>query len=76
MEHDEMDSNYYDVGCGESFSLNHIKNFIDSNISVSWDFAPAREGDARNTLANINPLKNRGWKPKIPLHVGLSRCFS
>lgn len=75
MENDNMDSEYYDVGYGESFSINYIKNFIDSNLTVAWDFAPPRKGDARNTLANIKPLKNRGWSPKIPFHVGLAKCF-
>lgn len=75
MDHDNMDSSYYDVGCGESFSLNYIKKFIDSKIDVEWDFAPPRKGDARNTLANISPLKDRGWLPKVSFDEGLQKCF-
>ena len=75
MERDDMNDNHYDVGCGRSYSLNYVKNFIDQHHTVSWDHAPERKGDARNTLANINPLKEKGWKPSVDFDQGLGRCF-
>lgn len=75
MNNDEMNKDYYNVGYGESFSLNYIKNFIDKNQSVKWDFAPPRKGDARHTLADNKSLLDCGWKPKINFDEGLVRCF-
>ena len=59
MERDDMDAEYYNVGYGEAFSMNFVKDFIDSIHDVEWDHAPARKGDARHTLADISALKEK-----------------
>lgn len=76
MQNDSMNDDYYNVGYGESFSLNYVKNFIDKHNNVQWIHAPPRKGDARNTLAENQTLINFGWKPKISLDEGLKRCFT
>ena len=65
----------FEVGSGESVSMNYIKDYIDKHHEVEWDHAPARKGDVRHTLANISKLKNCGWAPKISINRGLERCF-
>lgn len=75
MDRDDMDAPHYDVGYGKAYSLNYVKNFIDQHHTASWDHAPARVGDARNTLANIEPLRAKGWSPSVSIDQGLGRCF-
>ena len=65
----------YDVGSGISISLNDIKDFISNRHEVEWTVAPERRGDVKHTLANIKPLQRLGWKAKIKISDGLSRCF-
>ena len=66
----------YEVGTGTSVSMNHIKRFIDSNHQVEWNHAPARKGDARDTLANITEIKkDLNWEPEITIEEGLKKCF-
>ena len=76
MERDDMDAEYYNVGYGEAFSMNFVKDFIDSIHDVEWDHAPARKGDARHTLADISAIKEKGWSPSVSIQEGLERCFS
>lgn len=76
MNHDDMNEDYYNVGCGINYSLNYVKNFIDENLDVNWTFAPERKGDVRATLANNQSLIDCGWKPKVHFDEGLNRCFS
>ena len=76
MNNDDMNDDYYDVGFGKSYSLNYVKNFIDSTLGdLKWDHAPARKGDARNTLADNAPLLACGWSPTITLDEGLEKCL-
>lgn len=67
----------YDIGCGESISMNYIKNYIDSRYNVTWNHAPERKGDVRHTLANIEQTKkDLNWTPSVSIDQGLDRCFS
>lgn len=66
----------YNVGSGESVSMNYIRDFINQRHSVEWDNAPERKGDVKNTLADITETKkDLGFKPLISIEEGLSRCF-
>ncbi len=65
----------FDIGSGESISLNKIKSFIDEKLEVKWEHAPVRPGDARHTQANIDRITKLGWKPKVKIADGLGRCF-
>jgi len=65
----------FDVGSGQSVSINYIKNFIDKHHDVTWNYAPSRIGDVRNTTADISALKKIGWEPTITIENGLKRSF-
>ena len=64
------------VGSGESVSMNYVKQTIDKYHKVKWNWGPERIGDVKHTLADISELKKLGWKPKVSIKEGLSRCFS
>ncbi len=69
-----LNGKIFEVGSGESVSMNYIKNFIDNNHSVKWNHVPTRPGDVRHTLADITALKKDGWEPSISIKEGLTRC--
>ena len=70
-----FDGKWFNVGSGESVSMNYIREMINKHHDVEWDWAPARQGDVRHTLADISELKSLGWSPKIGIEEGLKRCF-
>jgi nucleoside-diphosphate-sugar epimerase len=74
---ERFDGRHYDVGTGESVSVNHIKGVVDKyhREKVKWMHAPARKGDVRHTKANIKGLQHYGWNPKVSIDEGLERCF-
>ena len=66
----------YDVGTGESVSMNYIKIFINSRYDVEWNHAPERKGDVRHTMADITKIKkDLNWQPSVTIVDGLKRCF-
>jgi UDP-glucose 4-epimerase len=65
----------YDVGSGQSISLNKIKAFVEDRYSVDWQYAQERVGDVRHTSANVRPLRALGWEAKISIEDGLEKCF-
>ena len=64
----EIDNKYFgqvfNIGTGTNYSVNQIASFIsDKTINI-----PERLGEARETLANINKVKEVfSWEPKITL---------
>jgi len=53
----------YNVGTGIEYSVNQIANMIsDTQRNV-----PAREGEARRSVADISKIKSIGWEPKVNL---------
>ena len=52
----------YNIGSGKNYSVNDIASFIsDDTINIE-----PRDGEARETLANIDKVYNTfGWKPEI-----------
>ena len=71
----KMTNNYYNVGCGESYSLNYIKDYISKKCTV-WEYAPNREGDIKSSVADNKSLLDYGWRPSVKFSEGLARCFS
>jgi UDP-glucose 4-epimerase len=65
----------FDVGSGETCSLNYIKTIIEQYNDVKWIKAPERKGDVKHTSSNIIPLKKLGWEPVITIDNGLQSCF-
>jgi UDP-glucose 4-epimerase len=55
FKHDNLlNGEVFNVGCGKNYSINEIASFISKNS----EYIPFREGEARNTLANIDKIKN------------------
>lgn len=65
----------YDVGTGENISLNEIKSIVEEFHNVSFDYREERTGDIMLTRANMKPLFDLGWRPKVNLQDGIRSCF-
>jgi nucleoside-diphosphate-sugar epimerase len=72
---EKIDKLWYDVGYGETCSLNDIKKIVDEFNEVEWTKAPERSGDVKHTKIGNQRLQMTGWSPKISITEGLSRCF-
>ena len=67
---------HFDVGTGENISLNEMKDIVNSHFpDVVFDYVEDRAGDVLVTKANMQPLKDLGWEPKIKIKDGISKCF-
>ncbi|PZM79899.1 MAG: NAD-dependent dehydratase [Candidatus Margulisiibacteriota bacterium] len=59
----------YNVGCGESYSINHIAKLF----KAPYEHIPERQGEARTTISNIDKIRrDLNWSPSINLEKGLS----
>ena len=72
---DKFDGECYEIGSGETCSLNFIKQIIDTYHQVSWDRQPERLGDVKHTSADISKFTSLGWKPTKSLIESLTLCF-
>ena len=77
MEYKEnFNGEYFDIGTGSNISLNEIKEIVLKYFpDVTFDYIEERKGDVLYTQANILPLKELGWSPKINITEGISECF-
>jgi len=77
MNHKEnFNGKHFDVGTGENISLNEIKNIVLSYYpDVEFDYIEERVGDILLTKANIEPLGELDWEPKIDIKKGIHTCF-
>tara|TARA_Y100000034_G_scaffold90976_1_gene109678 strand:+ start:612 stop:1496 length:885 start_codon:yes stop_codon:yes gene_type:complete len=77
MEHGEaFNGQHYDVGTGSNISLNEMKAIVEEHIpNVVFEYVTEREGDVRYTKANIQPLRDLGWKPEYTIEKGIHECF-
>ena len=60
---DRFSGSCYDVGSGQTFSLNDIKSMILKEIDAHFITAPPRAGDVRHTEMRDNNLIKLGWSP-------------
>lgn len=72
-------ANIFNVGAGESFSLNELFLLIRSRFDdrksepIYKDFRP---GDTRHTLADLTSIKEKlGYEPKYDIHTGLDKAI-
>ena len=66
----------FDVGTGANISLNEMKGIVHDHFpDVKFDYVDERKGDVMVTKANMQPLKELGWEPKIDIKQGISKCF-
>lgn len=75
---DEARNKVYNVAIGENYSVNYlynsIKEYLQCNISPTY--LEPREGDIRNSLADISLAKRLlGYEPKTKFDVGLIKTI-
>jgi UDP-glucose 4-epimerase len=64
----------FNVGCGARFSLRHLIEKLEQILGTiaRVDYLPARDGDVRDSLADIKKARNLlGYEPKISFEAGL-----
>lgn len=63
----------YNVGTGESVTLNQLISTIDDKLSLSMpvQYKKERDGDIKESLADIRKLSYIGYKPKFTLEQGI-----
>lgn len=75
----------YNVACGDSFSLNFIiqtiKNILITknqlNLSCKITYGPERNGDIKNSLANITAIRNDlGYQPLYQFREGIEEYLN
>lgn len=74
--HKNFNGQCFDVGRGENYSLNFIKEYILSKHDVVFEHLEERKCDPLLTKADINSLNLIGWKASINFIDGLERCFN
>ena len=77
MEYEgRFEGKHFDVGTGDNISLNEMKDIVNEYFpQVSFDYVKSRTGDVMVTKADMQPLKEIGWSPKISIKEGISDCF-
>ena len=77
MEYEgKFEGKHFDVGTGDNISLNEMKDIVNEYFpQVSFDYVKSRTGDVMVTKADMQPLKEIGWSPKISIKEGISDCF-
>jgi UDP-glucose 4-epimerase len=65
----------YDVGTGNSISVNDIKKIVEKYHTVEWETRPERKGDVKHTCADIEELGKIGWKAEIKINQGIEKAF-
>ncbi len=69
--------NVYDVGTGDNISINEMKELVlESLPELEFEYVEDRPGDVRLTKADIKPLFDLGWRPKVSIEDGVKQCFS
>jgi nucleoside-diphosphate-sugar epimerase len=66
------------VGCGQRITLNHLVRLLESQlgIGVQVNYAPAKPGDVRHSLADLSRAKAiLGYAPKVMVEEGLRRTI-
>ena len=65
----------YDIGSGQSVSLNFIKKIINEYHKPKWVDKPKRLGEVRHSYCDNKDFLQLGWKPKTKIKQGLESCF-
>ena len=68
----------YNVGTGQSSSLNQLIRILnyELNIYLPISYDKERKGDVRHSLANINKLRNLGYKYNYHLYQGIKEYWN
>jgi UDP-glucose 4-epimerase len=66
------------IGCGERFSLNDLIAKLAQILGIvaEVDYLPARNGDVRDSLADIHKAQRLlGYEPAVAFETGLRRTI-
>ena len=66
----------FNVGCGESTSVNEVVAYLRNAIGVAGNvgYGPARPGDVPKSLADISRARQKlGYEPGVLIEEGLKR---
>ncbi len=67
------------IACGERISLNGLLGYLSEEVghAVVADYAPARAGDVRDSLADITAARELlGYEPRVKVREGLKRTVA
>ncbi len=69
----------YNIGTGKSNSVlnvcDNLRKISGKKFKINSIKKSTRVLEAQNIMADIKKLKKLGWKPKVSLNQGLSKCF-
>ncbi len=72
---DNFGGQHYDVGTGQSTSLNEIKHFISSIRKGEWIYNKERKGDIKTSTADIKALQELGWVAETKIKNCIQNIF-
>ena len=73
---EELNGDAYDVGTGENFSLNQVRDIILSTIKADFATKPARAGDIGESKISNNNLMSIGWSPQVDFKKQIIKYFT
>ncbi len=72
------DSQTYNLGSGQSHSINHVKRIVEqvTGVRIPTRHLPSRSIDVRELILDSSLIANRlGWSPKVSLDEGIRRTW-
>lgn len=70
----------FELGSGEAVSIRSLVEMIhaltQSKSRLNFGAIPYRPGEAMHSCADIQPLRQRGWAPKVSLLEGLEKTIA
>lgn len=65
----------FNVGTGNALELSELIKVIDEtlNITLPISYEASRDGDIKNSVADISRLKSLGFKPSFSIHEGMKK---
>ena len=77
IDNEDLWGHWYDVGSGDSISLNELKDVVLRYFPKQiFEYVAARAGDVMYTEADVEKFKHLGWSPRVSLHEGLDRIYA
>lgn len=77
-ESNESKGEVYNVGAGKYTSLNEIIEVFEevADVKLPINYRQARDGDIKDSYADISKLASLGYKPKYTINEGIKEYFT
>jgi len=77
-ESNESKGEVYNVGAGKYTSLNEVVRVFEevAGVKLPINYMPARNGDIKDSYADITKLSRLGYKPKYTIYEGIKEYFT